>query len=223
MPTTFLTHNSAINLLGRFFGRAFDKGVTMIDQYKNEFIALYTNNVKRDGADKLLDYLLSNDFFTAPASARFHASYEGGLCYHSVNVYNRLVKLVKADLGDDYAKTFSDETLAICGLLHDLCKVNYYTTEMRNVKENGAWVQKPFYRVEEKFPYGHGEKSVFIASQYIKLTAEEAMAINWHMGGFDERVRGGSFALSDAYAKYKLALYLHTADILATYIDEDRG
>lgn len=223
MPTTFLTHNSAINLLGRFCSRAFAKGVTMIDQYKNEFIALYTNNVKRDGADKLLDYLLSNDFFTAPASARFHASYEGGLCYHSVNVYNRLVKLVKADLGDDYAKTFSDETLAICGLLHDLCKVNYYTTEMRNVKENGAWVQKPFYRVEEKFPYGHGEKSVFIASRYIKLTAEEAMAINWHMGGFDERVRGGSFALSDAYAKYKLALYLHTADILATYIDEDRG
>lgn len=195
----------------------------MIDQYKNEFIALYTNNIKRDGADKLLDYLLSNDFFTAPASARFHASYEGGLCYHSVNVYNRLIRLVKDDLGDDYAKTFSDETLAICGLLHDLCKVNYYTTEMRNVKENGGWVQKPYYKVEEKFPYGHGEKSVFIASQYIKLTAEEAMAINWHMGGFDERVRGGSFALSDAYAKYKLALYLHTADILATYIDEDRG
>lgn len=195
----------------------------MIDQYKNEFIALYTNSIKRDGADKLLDYLLSNDFFTAPASARFHASYEGGLCYHSVNVYNRLIRLVKDDLGDDYAKTFSDETLAICGLLHDLCKVNYYTTEMRNVKENGGWVQKPYYKVEEKFPYGHGEKSVFIASQYIKLTAEEAMAINWHMGGFDERVRGGSFALSDAYAKYKLALYLHTADILATYIDEDRG
>ncbi len=195
----------------------------MTEQYKNEFIAVFTNNIKRDGADKLLDYLCANDFFTAPASARFHASYEGGLCYHSVNVYNRLVKLVKADLGDDYNKTFSDETLAICGLLHDLCKVNYYTTEMRNVKENGAWVQKPFYKIEEKFPYGHGEKSVFIAGQYIKLTAEEAMAINWHMGGFDERVRGGSFALSDAYAKYKLAVYLHTADILATYVDEDRG
>lgn len=195
----------------------------MTHNSKNEFIAIYTNNIKRDGADKLLDYLLSNDFFTAPASARFHASEEGGLCYHSINVYNRLVKLVKADLGDDYYKTYSDETLAICGLLHDLCKVNYYVVEMRNVKEESGWVKKPYYKVEERFPYGHGEKSVFIASQFVKLTAEEAMAINWHMGGFDERVKGGSYALSDAYAKYKLALYLHTADILATYIDEDRG
>lgn len=195
----------------------------MTHNSKNEFIAIYTNNIKRDGADKLLDYLLSNDFFTAPASARFHASEEGGLCYHSINVYNRLVKLVKADLGDDYYKTYSDETLAICGLLHDLCKVNYYVLEMRNVKEENGWVKKPYYKVEERFPYGHGEKSVFIASQFVKLTAEEAMAINWHMGGFDERVKGGSYALSDAYAKYKLALYLHTADILATYIDEDRG
>ncbi len=195
----------------------------MTHNSKNEFIAIYTNNIKRDGADKLLDYLLSNDFFTAPASARFHASEEGGLCYHSINVYNRLVKLVKADLGDDYYKTYSDETLAICGLLHDLCKVNYYVVEMRNVKEENGWVKKPYYKVEERFPYGHGEKSVFIASQFVKLTAEEAMAINWHMGGFDERVKGGSYALSDAYAKYKLALYLHTADILATYIDEDRG
>ena len=195
----------------------------MTDHFKTEFISLYTKHIKRDGADKLLDYLVSNDFFTAPASARFHAAEEGGLCYHSINVYNRLVKLVKGDLGEDYHKTYSDETLAICGLLHDLCKVNYYAIEMRNVKENGGWVQKPFYKVEERFPYGHGEKSVFIASQFVKLTAEEAMAINWHMGGFDERVKGGSYALSDAYAKYKLALYLHTADILATYVDEDRG
>ena len=195
----------------------------MTESFKNEFIAIYTKYIKRDGADKLLEYLLNSDFFTAPASAKFHASEAGGLCYHSINVYNRLLKLVKADLGEDYANTFSDETLAICGLLHDLCKVNYYVVEMRNVKENGSWVQQPFYKVAERFPYGHGEKSVFIATQYIKLTPEEAMAINWHMGGFDERVKGGSYALSDAYAKYKLALYLHTADIMATYIDEDRG
>ncbi len=190
--------------------------------FKNEFITLFTKYIKREGASKLLDYLCANDFFTAPASAKYHASEEGGLCYHSINVYNRLIKLVKGDLGENYQQTFSDETLAICGLLHDLCKVNYYAVDYRNVKEEGNWVKKPYYKVEEKFPYGHGEKSVFIASQYIKLTAEEAMAINWHMGGFDERVKGGSYALSDAYCKYKLALYLHTADILATYIDEDR-
>lgn len=77
--------------------------------------------------------------------------------------------------------------------------------------------------MEERFPFGHGEKSVFIILQYIRLTAEEAIAINWHMGGFDDRVRGGSFAVSEAYGKYKLAVYMHVADLLATYIDEERG
>lgn len=194
-----------------------------INANKTEFINAYLANIRREGADKLLDYLGNNDFFSAPASARYHLAQTGGLCEHSLNVYKRLKTLVRQEYGDDYAKLYSDETLAICGLLHDVCKVNYYVTEYRNVKENDEWVKKPFFKVEEKFPYGHGEKSVFIVSQYIKLTAEEAMAINWHMGGFDERVKGGSFALSEAIAKYKLALLLHIADLEATYLDEDRG
>ncbi len=194
-----------------------------IELTKQSFIEIFTTNIKREGAESLLDYLSRNDFFTAPASAKYHMSEEAGLCKHSVNVYNRLVTLIKADYGQDYAKTFSDETIAICGLLHDVCKVNYYQTEMRNSKENGTWVQKPYYKVEEKFPYGHGEKSVFIISQYMRLSPEEAMAINWHMGGFDERVKGGSFSLSDAYRKYRLATYLHIADMMATYIDENKA
>lgn len=194
-----------------------------INVTKAEFIDTFLSNIHREGADKLLDYLTNNDFFTAPASARYHLAQTGGLCEHSLNVYKRLKAVVRQEHGDDYAKVYSDETLAICGLLHDVCKVNYYVTEYRNVKENDEWVKKPYFKVEEKFPYGHGEKSVFILSQYIKLTAEEAMAINWHMGGFDERVKGGSYALSEALAKYKLALLLHVADLQATYLDEDRG
>ena len=128
---------------------------------KTEFIDLYKTYIKRDGADKLLDYLTNNGFFSAPASAKYHLAVEGGLCEHSLNVYKRLVAVVKQDYGEDYAKYFSDETLAICGLLHDVCKVNYYGVEYRNTKEDGVWVQKPYYKVEEKFPYGHGEKSVF--------------------------------------------------------------
>ena len=190
---------------------------------KAEFIDVFTKHVTREGADKLLEYLLSSDFFTAPASARFHLAEQGGLCQHSLNVYKRLLQTVQNEYGTNYRDTVSDETIAICGLLHDVCKVNYYVTEFRNVKEDNVWVKKPYFKVEEKFPYGHGEKSVFIVTQYMKLTAEEAMAINWHMGGFDERVRGGSFALSDAYAKYKLALFMHIADLTATYVDEDRG
>ena len=190
---------------------------------KKEFIDTFLAYIHRDGADKLLDYLQNSDFFTAPASARFHLAETGGLCQHSLNVFKRLKNLVRNELGDGYASVYSDETLAICGLLHDVCKVNYYVTEYRNVKEDNEWVKKPFFKVEEKFPYGHGEKSVFIVSQYIKLTAEEAIAINWHMGGFDERVKGGSYALSDALAKYKLVLLLHIADLQATYLDEERG
>ena len=189
---------------------------------KNEFIDIFTTHVTRDGADKLLEYLTNSDFFTAPASARFHLAEEGGLCQHSVNVYKRLVQLVQAEYGKDQT-TYSAETLAICGLLHDVCKVNFYTVDYRNSKENGAWVKVPYYRVDEKFPYGHGEKSVFIVTQYMRLTAEEAMAINWHMGGFDERVKGGSFALSEALAKYKLVLLMHIADLQASYLDEERG
>lgn len=190
---------------------------------KTEFINIYTTYITREGADKLLDYLTNNDFFTAPASARFHLAEEGGLCQHSLNVYKRLRSIVRNEYGENYQSVVSDETIAICGLLHDLCKVNYYGVDMRNVKEEIGWVKKPFYKVEEKFPYGHGEKSVFIISQYIKLTAEEAMAINWHMGGFDERVKGGSYALSEALAKYKLVLLMHIADLQASYLDEERG
>ena len=194
-----------------------------VNMVKAEFQDIYLANIRRDGADRLLEYLSNNDFFTAPASARFHLAETGGLCQHSINVYKRLKNIARQEYGENYANVYGDETLAVCGLLHDVCKVNYYVTEMHNVKEGSEWVKKPFFKVEEKFPYGHGEKSVFIITQYMRLTAEEAMAINWHMGGFDERVRGGSFALSEALAKYKLALLLHIADIEATYIDEDRG
>ncbi len=137
-------------------------------------------------------------------------------------MYKRLLAVVKAEYGENYQSVVSDETIAICGLLHDVCKVNFYAVDYRNSKENGVWVKVPYYRVDERFPYGHGEKSVFILSQYLRLTAEEAMAINWHMGGFDDRVRGGSFSLSEAYAKYKLALLMHIADLSATYLDEER-
>ena len=190
---------------------------------KTEFIDIFTKYITRDGANALLEYLSNSDFFTAPASAHFHLAEEGGLCQHSINVYKRLLALVKQEYGNNYQSVVSDEAIAICGLLHDVCKVNYYVIEYRNVKEGGEWFKRPFYKVDERFPYGHGEKSVFIVTQYIKLTAEEAMAINWHMGGFDERVKGGSYALSEALAKYKLALLIHIADLQASYLDEDRG
>ena len=116
----------------------------------------------------------------------------------------------------------SEESIAICGLLHDLCKIDFYKVEMRNVKENGEWVQKPYYSVDEKLPYGHGEKSVYIINGFIRLTREEALAINWHMGGFDSRFQGGGGnGLSESFRRFPLSVWLHVADLTSTYIDEN--
>lgn len=194
----------------------------MIEDNKLEFLRLLRENVTRDGVDKLIEWIETTDFFVAPASTKFHSAFEGGLCQHSLNVYYKLLDLVKMEFGEDWQQVVSIETITIVGLLHDICKANTYKTEMRNVKVDGEWVQQPFYTVADGLPYGHGEKSVYIVNAYIRLTREEALAINWHMGGFDARVRGGSYSLSDAFYMYKLCPLLHTADLLATYLDESR-
>lgn len=190
---------------------------------KEEFVSIYENNIKREGNQELLKWLLSSDFFTAPASTKFHSSYEGGLAEHSLKVYKRLLKMIKCEYGDNYNQVISDESIAILGLLHDVCKVNCYKVDYRNVKdENGNWTKQPYYTFDEDLPYGHGEKSVYIINGFMRLTREEAIAINWHMGGFDARVRNGCISLSDAYYKYPIAAILNSADTLSTYLDEER-
>lgn len=185
-----------------------------------EFIEIYTNKIKREGADKLIDWLLKSDFITCPASTKFHSNYEGGLIEHSIKAYKRFVKNLEKEYGENWNNAISEESAAIIGLLHDICKVGYYKQEMRNVKEDGVWVQKPYYTVDDKLPYGHGEKSVYIISGFMKLTREEAMAINWHMGGFDTRVQGGSYSISTAFYEFPTALIFHLSDLEATYLDE---
>lgn len=189
----------------------------IIEQNKEDFINILKSNVKREGIDKFIEWLSSTDFFVAPASSRYHLSEAGGLCQHSLNVYERLEKLMITEYGEN---GYNPESVAICALLHDVCKTGYYKTEMRNVKEDGVWVQKPYYTVDDQLPYGHGEKSVYIINGYIRLTREEAMAINWHMGGFDARVQGGSIEYNTAYKKFPLAVLMHIADLQATFLDE---
>ena len=189
---------------------------------KEKFKEIFEKNITRDGAKELLEFLEKTDFFVSPASTQFHSAYEGGLCDHSINVYNRFLNSVKNEYGKKYLDVVSNETIAICGLLHDICKVDTFKADFKNKKVDGNWVQVPYYTVEDSLPYGHGEKSVYIISGFMKLTREEAMIINWHMGGFDARVRGGAYGLSEAYYKYPLAVIFHTCDILATYLDETK-
>ena len=193
-----------------------------MENAQEKFIEIYEKYIKRDGSKELLEYLKKSDFFTAPASSQFHSAYEGGLCVHSINVYNRFLKSVRNEYGEDYLTDEKMETIAICGLLHDICKIDTFKTDFRNKKVDGNWVQVPYYIIEDSLPYGHGEKSVYIISGFMRLTREEAMMINWHMGGFDARVRGGAYGLSEAYYKFPLAVVLHTCDMLATYLDETK-
>ena len=188
---------------------------------KEEFIEIFKQNITRPGADALLDYLEhKSDFFTAPASARYHSAYEGGLCEHSVNVYHCLADyLSRPRVQELYGLEYTDETIAIVSLLHDLCKIGCYKPGTRNVKDaNGKWQSVPTYTFDDPLPYGHGEKSVYIANGFIRLSREEAMAIRWHMGFSgpeDNRMVG------QALTKYPLAFALSTADMEASYFLEN--
>jgi len=186
------------------------------ENFSKEFEEIYLANIKREGADKFLEFLKTTDFFTAPASTKFHSNFTAGLVEHCVKAYKRFKKIV-----NDEGLKVGDETIAVIALLHDVCKTNTYKVEQRNVKVDGAWVQKPYYAYDDQMPYGHGEKSVYMISGFMKLTREEAMAINWHMGAYDAREQGGrSYSSSKAFQMYPLAFLFHLADMQATYLDE---
>ena len=191
---------------------------------KEEFIDLYREHIRREGADALLEYLesRSSDFFTAPASTRFHGAYEGGLVEHSLNVYHCLKDYLNRErVREQYNLAPSEETVALVALLHDLCKINCYKPGFRNVKDdNGQWQKVPTFEFDDKLPYGHGEKSVYILTGYMKTTREEAFAIRYHMGfSSAEDTR----SVSKAFEMFPLAFALHTADMESTLFLEGKG
>lgn len=193
---------------------------TVINKNKEEFIKIFEENIKREGAKELLEWLKKTDFFVAPASTKFHSAMAGGLCFHSLQTYKRFKQNLENEYKEDLPNKASNETIAIIALLHDLCKVDCYKVEYRNVKVNNEWTKQPYYAFNDSLPYGHGEKSVYMISGFMKLTREEALAINWHMGGFDARVLGGSYALGSVFSQYPLAVLFHISDIQASYLDE---
>ena len=185
---------------------------------KDRFIEIYKKNIHREGSEKLLDYLISggSDFFTAPASTKYHGSYEGGLLEHSLNVYDCLVNyLERTRTKEVYNMNYTDENIAISALLHDLCKMNFYKTDFRNSKnEQGVWEKVPYYTIDDQLPYGHGEKSVYIITGFMRLTREEAFAIRYHMGfsGIEDKNTIGR-----VFEQFPLAFALSVADMEASY------
>lgn len=206
------------------FGRAGAKG---------DFMWAYTfltrRGKERQGARELRDWLeVHTDFFTAPASSKYHGAYPGGLLGHSVNVYNRLREITIRDLtspGAPEPYTLTDaeeETVAILGLLHDVCKVGCYQVETKRRKnpDSGKWEDYQAYTFRDPLPLGHGEKSLYLITKHMALTPEEAIAIRWHMGAYDDAVKGGSRAMASAMAATPWVWRLQEADMCATWIDE---
>lgn len=182
---------------------------------RHKFWDIYDKYIFRTGSNELREWLMSTDIETAPASTRFHGAYAGGLLDHSVNVWEELCRLLKA-----YPEIkVQAETATIVSLLHDVCKLGCYKQELRNKKVNGVWVQQPTYVFQEDFCFGgHGSKSVYLIQKHMRLTDEEAVAINCHMGFADRSP--GDYGLGGAYEQHKLAWLLHVADESATYMRE---
>ena len=185
---------------------------------REEFIAVYQENIQRRGADRLLEWLDSDasDFFTAPSSTRFHGAYEGGLVEHSLNVYECLKDYLNRPRTKElYGMDYTPETIAVTALLHDICKVGFYAVDYRNAKnEQGVWEKVPYYTVRDTLPYGHGEKSVYMIQSFMRLTRDEAFAICYHMGFSGNEDKN---SVGRALEMFPLALAVNVADMEATY------
>lgn len=173
---------------------------------KKEFLEIFDKNINRNGHVSFRQWLIDSDFFESPASTKYHGSFPGGLCLHSINVYKRFIKLLEEEYGPEWTKKVSLESATIMSLLHDVCKVGYYD------KTDAGYV------VKELFPFGHGEKSVVLIMSHMKLTYNEALAINWHMGAFDKRADFSK--ISEIFDNNKIAFLLHIADYMASKLDE---
>lgn len=178
-----------------------------------DFMAVYSDTIKRDGAASMLYWLDSNGFFKAPASSKYHLAQPGGLAVHSLNVYKRLLEITARDVfGAPDVSMLAEwvrETVAILGLLHDVCKVGVY-----------RWAEGGGYEFRDPFPLGHGEKSLFLITRHMALTEAEALAIRWHMGAYDDAVKGGSRSMNEAMKLTPWVWRLQEADMCASWIDE---
>lgn len=207
-----------------------------IEKNKEGFVYIVTESITRDNTTGLIAWLdMHSDFFEAPASSRHHLAVPGGLCEHSLNVYDRLCRFMSEEYGG--ICPYTEETIAIVALFHDLCKANMYKPNCRNqktydpekvaaaerwqVKHDAGgdfiWETVQAYEIDEKLIFGHGEKSVFILQQFMSLSADEATAIRYHMSSWQE---GEARAAGDTFRRNPLAFFLHVADEAATFIDE---
>ena len=188
---------------------------------KQKILNIIDTNIKRQGTENLKYYLENaTDFLSAPSSTMYHGSHEEGLAEHSLNVYNLVLEKIRFH---ELENTYSPETISICGLFHDLCKTNFYVIEKKWTKESGIWEKVDAYGVDDTFPSGHGEKSVFILQRFLNLTDSEILAIRWHMIAFDASIHfnyPNGFPFKKAMKEEPLVCLLATADMEASTLLE---
>lgn len=199
-------------------------GPSQEEQAKRDFLQVY-NTIDRPGMGAMFEWMEKNGFFEAPASSKYHLNYPGGLAVHSLNVWRRLREITVRDILKDGPGELwpeIEETVAILGLLHDVCKVGVYHQETKRRKnpDTGKWEDYLGYTFRDPFPLGHGEKSLFLITRHMALTEEEAMAIRWHMGAYDDAVKGGSRSMNEAMNLTPWVWRLQEADMCASWIDE---
>jgi len=191
-----------------------------IDRFEAEM-----TKVSREGTNKLMGYIRKSDMYTAPASTRFHLSVAGGLLQHSLNVLDAFRESLRKNDDGTYSymvagknvATITEESMVIMALLHDICKTNFYTVVMKWRKDkNNKWEQYETFEVDDKVPYGHGEKSVMMIEEFMKLKPEERYAIRWHMG----YTESDTLSLNNAIDKYPIIWALHSADTKASHFME---
>ena len=200
-----------------------------IQANKIEFINLL-RSTGREGIEYLINWLeTKSDFFEAPSSTVFHGNYAGGLCQHSLNVYKALKKFIgNSDMlaiKEQELDKIPEASIIISTLLHDICKANFYFPEIKNFKDEvtNTWKKYQTYKCVDNFPLGHGEKSVIMIQNFIKMTASEIIAIRWHMGLFDPGMMLSTYekpAYQKAVDECPLMVLLQISDFYASHMME---
>lgn len=194
-----------------------------LEMQRDRFLKIFDEQIgDREGKEALREWLLSDgcDFFTAPASTKYHGNYTGGLCEHSLDVYDMAVGLeglyrenIRKQylvLNRPYDRDQFMESMTIAALFHDLCKANFYKAKVNGRNMN--------YTVDEQLPFGgHGSKSVYMLSKYLKdIRDDEAIAINCHMGF--SRSEDKTISIGESFRFSPLAWIIHVADEAATFM-----
>lgn len=177
----------------------------MLERTYEQRLLLFDTLMRDIIDEEFRQYLIDNGFFTAPASTKFHGSYEGGLFDHSFNVAMSLLELTtKLDL------TWSRLTSPlIVGMFHDLCKIDQYLFNAET---------KTYIWSNSQKLLGHGDKSVKLLLEHMELTQEEINCIEQHMGAFTNKEEWSRY--TTAIQSYPNVLYTHMADMIASHIIE---